>query len=80
MWGMDANELQDFLEKISATAIVNSAAFKCLTMGVPLKPENVEFFVGDFFDPCKPELAGLVNRIRAALDELKTSDFTALHS
>lgn len=80
MWRMTEYEVQDFLERISATTIVNQAAFKCLSLGIPLKPENVEFFVGDFFDPEKPELAGLLDRIRTALNELKMVQTASLNS
>ena len=80
MWGMTKDEVQDFLERISATTIVNQAAFKCLSLGIPLKPENVEFFVGDFFDPEKPELAGLLVIIRTALNELEIVHTASLHS
>jgi len=79
MWGMTEDEVQDFLERISATTIVNQAAFNAF-LGIPQKPGNVELLVGDFFDPKKPELAGLLGRIRTALNKLEIVHTASLHS
>lgn len=60
----------DFLERISATAIVNQAVIKCSIAGVPVTQDNVIFFVGDFADPSKPEHARLIEQIERSIDEI----------
>lgn len=68
--GMDQVEFERFFERMSATTIANQATIRCLLLGVPPTPENITYFVGDFFDPENPEFAGLVERIAVAIDEL----------
>lgn len=64
------SEREAFDERIAATAIVNQAVLKCLVSGVRLTPDNVVFMIGDFFDPHRPQHAGLVLAILRAVEEV----------
>jgi hypothetical protein len=68
--GMTESELQEFIERISATAIANQAILKCYLHEVPLTTDNVLRFVDDFVDPNNKECAGLIARIEIAIDEV----------
>lgn len=70
MLGLSELELQDFIERISATTIANQAILKCSLAGMPLTVDNVINFVGDFFDPGKPQFDGLIVKIEAAIDDV----------
>lgn len=60
----------DFLERISATAIVNQAVIKCLIARIPVTQENVILFVGDFADPSEPAYASLIAKIDRTIDDV----------
>lgn len=60
----------DFLERISATAIVNQAVIKCSIAGVPVTQDNVIFFVGDFADPTEPHFSGLIAKIEQTIEDI----------
>jgi hypothetical protein len=47
--GMSINDTS-FLERISATAIVNQAVMKCGLAGMTVTHDNVIAFIGDFAD------------------------------
>ena len=66
--GMDNHEATAFIERISAVAIVNQAALRCIALSLPLTADNVILLVGDFFDPDNPEFAGLINEILLQVD------------
>lgn len=70
MNGMTDAETQEFLERISATAIANQAILKTLVSGFPLTSESAIQFVGDFLDPEKPEFQSLIEKIGDAIDEV----------
>jgi hypothetical protein len=70
IWGLEEAQLEDFLERISATAIANQAILKCYLRGIPLTTDNVILFVGDFVDPSRPEFTGLIGRIEMAIEEV----------
>jgi hypothetical protein len=59
-----------FLERISATTIVNQAVIKCSIAGVPVTQENVILFVGDFADPSEPDHAGLITQIEQTIEDI----------
>ena len=66
--GMSEGGFQAFIERVSATAIANQAILKCHLRGVPVSTDNVLLFVGDFFDPDKPEFEGLIDMILEAVE------------
>lgn len=68
--GMTESELQEFIERISATAIANQAIVKCYLHESPLTTDNVLRFVGDFFDPGNVAFAGLMVKIEIAIEEV----------
>lgn len=70
MPGLNDFEMQEFMERISATTIANQAILKCSLAGMPLTADNVILFIGDFFDPGQPQFEGLVAKIEAAIDEV----------
>lgn len=65
--GMNDEQAQAFLEKISATAISNQAVLKCIVLGLPLDVDNVILCVGDFVDPRDANFAGLMDEIEKAI-------------
>jgi hypothetical protein len=68
--GMTESELQEFIERISATAIATQAIVKCYLHDSPLTTDNVLRFVGDFVDPTNVEFAGLIAKIETAIEEV----------
>lgn len=68
--GLEEPELEKFVERIAATAIVNQAVVKCLLHNIPVTPDNVILFVGDFADPTRPGFAGMIDAIMQAVDEV----------
>lgn len=68
--GMTESELQEFIERIAATAIANQAILKCYFHEVPLTTDNVLRFVGDFVDPTKTEFIGLLAKIELEIEDV----------
>ena len=78
--GMSVDDNNDFLEKISATAIVNQAILKCLISGVQLDHDSVIAFIGDYADPTDPAYLGLIVQIQRTIDEvLAVMDYAKVH-
>ena len=71
--GMTESELQEFIERIAATAIANQAILKCYFHESPLTADNVLRFVGDFVDPANGEFASLIDKIEIAVDDVVES-------
>lgn len=59
----------EFLERISATAIV----IKCLIACVPATQDNVVLLTGDFADPSEPVHASLIAKIDRTIDDVLAS-------
>jgi len=59
-----------FLERISATAIVNQAIIKCGLAGMDVTHDNVIAFIGDFADPEDAEHLSLIAEISRTIDEV----------
>jgi hypothetical protein len=57
-------------DRVTATAIVNQAALKCLLLGVTVNSDNVIRLIGDFYDPLDPAFAGLTDEIMWTVDEM----------
>jgi hypothetical protein len=70
LFGLEEPELQDFADRIAATAIVNQAVLKCAIHGIPVTPDNVIFVIGDFVDPARLGFEGLMSAILRAIDEI----------
>ena len=68
--GMEEPEASQFLEKISAAAIVNQAILKCSLAELPITEENVVMMIGDFIDPTQPNMNGLIDNIDRTIDEV----------
>jgi len=68
--GMTESELQEFIERISATTIANQAILKCYLHQVPLTTDNVLRFVGDYADPTNIEFVGLIAKIESAIEDV----------
>jgi hypothetical protein len=68
--GMTDAQATDFLERISATTIVNQAVLKCQLCRQPVTIDTVIYFIGDFFDPADEDRAGLVLQIRKAIEDV----------
>ena len=66
--GMDEDEATRFIERISATAIVNQAVLRCMLLGLPVDPDNVILCVGDFIDPTNAQFAGVIDQILHEID------------
>jgi hypothetical protein len=67
---MTEDQRNEFLERVSATAIANQAILKCSISGFPLTADNAVAFVGDFLDPENPNLQALIEKINTAIDEV----------
>ena len=68
--GMTEKDATAFVERISATAIVNQAMFKCSLAGLEMTPDNVVLLIGDFVDPTRPNFQGLIAQIEQTVDEM----------
>lgn len=68
-----SNEESSFLERISATAIVNQAVLKCNIAGMSVTHENVIFFIGDFADPAEPLHSSLIEQIERSINDVMVS-------
>jgi hypothetical protein len=68
--GMTTEAASEFLERISATAIVNQAILKCAVADLPITSENVVLMLGDFIDPSQPNFQGLIENIDKTIDEV----------
>lgn len=68
--GLQEPELEKFVERIAATAIVNQAVVKCLARNIPVTPDNVILFVGDFASPTRPGFPGMIDAIMKAVEEV----------
>lgn len=68
--GMTESELQEFIERISATTIATQAIVKCYLHESPLTTDNILRFVGDFVDPSNGEFEGLITKIEIAIEEV----------
>ena len=66
--GMDDLEATRFIERISATAIVNQAVLRCMITGLPLNADNVILCVGDFIDPSNEQFGDIIEQILLAID------------
>ena len=68
--GMTEKDATAFIERISATAIVNQAMLKCSLAGLELTPDNVVLLIGDFVDPTRPNFHTLIQQIENSVDEV----------
>ena len=68
--GMTEEDANAFLERIGAAAIVNQAVLKCSLAGMELTPDNVVLFIGDFVDPERSDVQGLIKQIDRTVDEV----------
>lgn len=67
---MSESTADAFLERISATAIVNQAILKCSLAGLPVTSDNVVRLIGDFMDPEEPQFESLSRQIDATIDDI----------
>lgn len=68
--GLSNRDATNFLERISATTIVNHACWRCTVAGLPITRDNVNLFIGDFANPSEPRAASLIRRVELVVREL----------